>query len=172
MPRDNTDADRVALKAAQDDLPLTERPFAALASSHGVPEDDLLEALRRWLRSGLMRRYGALVSHRKLGYQSNAMVVWQVPPERLEEVGHLFATNPEVTHCYERSPAPELPYNLYTMIHAPSEDECRRLVENLSRVSGIYAYEMLVSTWEFKKDSPRYSSMQGPPTAPEAGSDE
>jgi len=171
MPHDDDSAD-CFLKAAQDDLPLTQRPFAAVAEGCGVGEDELLETLRQWLRSGLIRRYGALVSHRKLGYESNAMVVWQVPPERLEEVGHLFAANPEVTHCYERPPAPELPYNLYTMMHAPSEDECRRLVENLSRVSGVYAYEILVSTWEFKKDSPRYSSLREPERAQGAGGDE
>jgi DNA-binding Lrp family transcriptional regulator len=162
MPHDDGHAEDCLLTAAQTDLPVIERPFAEVARGCGVGEEELLEALRQWLRSGLIRRYGALVSHRKLGYGANAMVVWQVPPERVEEVGRLFAANPEVTHCYERAPAPQLPYNLYTMIHAPTEDECRRLVENLSRVSGIYAYEMLVSTWEFKKDSPLYSALPQP----------
>jgi DNA-binding Lrp family transcriptional regulator len=146
------------LQAAQDDLPLTERPFAALAADHGVGEEELLETLRQWLHSGVIRRYGALVSHRKLGYECNALVLWQVPPERVAEVGQLFAADPEVTHCYERAPAPDLPYNLYTMIHAHSEEDCRRKADNLSRVSGVVTYEMLVSTREFKKDSPRYAA--------------
>jgi DNA-binding Lrp family transcriptional regulator len=152
-------------RAAQDDLPVTEHPFAALAANHGVGEDALLEALRAWARSGVVRRYGALVSHRKLGYECNAMVVWQVPPEQVDLVGQLFARDPDVTHCYARLPAPGFPYNLYTMIHSHSEDECRRKAENLARAADVPAYEMLVSTREFKKESPRYAALRSAETA-------
>jgi len=160
MPNEDEALEPRLLAAAQADLPLTERPFAALGEEFGVREDQLLEALREWLRAGLVRRYGALVSHRKLGYDCNAMVVWQVPPERVAEVGRLFAADPEVTHCYERAPAPGLPYNLYTMIHSQTEDGCRLKAENLARVSGIAGYEMLVSTREFKKESPHYAALR------------
>jgi len=158
MPNGDRKPKGPVLQAAQDDLPMTERPFAALAATHGVGEEELLETLRQWLHSGMMRRYGALVSHRKLGYECSAMVVWQVPPERIAEVGRLFAADPEVTHCYQRQPAPGLPHNLYIMIHSHSEDDCRRKAENLSRVAGVAAYELLISTREFKKDSPRYAA--------------
>jgi len=151
--------------AAQDDLPVTERPFATLAAKHGLREDVLLDALREWARSGLIRRYGALVSHLKLGYACNAMVVWQVPPEQVDLVGQLFARDPDVTHCYARPPAPGFPYNLYTMIHSRSEDECRRKAENLSRAADAPVYEMLVSTREFKKDSPRYATLRSVETS-------
>lgn len=168
MRADNREIMRRLIAAAQEDLPLVERPFAVLAERHGVGEEQLLEALREWQRAGVMRRYGALVSHRKLGFECNAMVVWQVPPERVEQVGRAFADDPEVTHCYERRPAPALPYNLYTMIHAHSEDECRRKVEHLARWADAARHEVLISTREFKKDSPRY----GPASAPVAAGKE
>ncbi|UCH35809.1 MAG: Lrp/AsnC family transcriptional regulator [Armatimonadota bacterium] len=150
------------LKAAQADLPVTQRPFAEVARKHGIEEEELLPALREWMRSGVIRRYGALVSHRKLGYESNAMVVWQVPPERVEQVGDLFAADSDVTHCYERPVAPGLPYNLYTMIHAHTEDECRRKAANLAEVGGVFTYEVLISTREFKKSSPVYGRLPQP----------
>jgi len=164
MASDDRKASGRLLEAAQADLPVTERPFAALAENHGVREEELLEILREWLRSGVVRRYGALVSHRKLGYECNALVLWQVPPERVPEVGRLFAADPDVTHCYARRPAPGLPYNLYTMIHSHSEDDCRRKAENMSRVSDVVTYEMVISTREFKKESPRYAAPQAPQT--------
>jgi len=154
------------VRAAQDDLPVAERPFAALAEKRGVGESELLEALRGWLDSRVMRRYGAVVSHRKLGFESNAMVVWRVPPERIAEVGGMFAADPDVTHCYQRRPAPGFPYNLYVMIHARTEDECRDKVEHLAQRVGVTQYEMLISTREFKKASPTYSA------APAARKDE
>lgn len=146
------------MRAAQDDLPVVERPFAALAEKHGVGEEELLEALREWLDAGVVRRYGAIANHRKLGLECNAMVVWQVPPERVTGVGGMFAEDPDVTHCYERPPAPGFPYNLYTMIHERTEEDCRRKVEHLAQSAGVTGYEMLVSRREFKKASPTYSA--------------
>lgn len=162
MPSDDDQPTERLLQAAQEDLPVTEHPFAVLAEKHGLGEDQVLEAFRHWLHLGVIRRYGALVSHRKLGFQCNAMVVWDVPPERVAQVGQLFAADPTVTHCYERRPAPGLPYNLYTMIHSHSEEDCRRKVENLSRLADVVSYEMLISTREFKKDSPRYTRLHLP----------
>jgi len=169
MPSDSEKPVDGLLQAAQADLPVTARPFAVLAEKHGVGEDELLDALRGWQRSGAMRRYGALVSHRQLGYECNALVMWQVPPERVAEVGRLLASDPEVTHCYERQPASGLPYNLYTMIHSHSEDDCRRKAENMARVTGVGAYELLVSAREFKKESPRYAAppLEGAQKSPE-----
>lgn len=155
-------------QAAQDDLPVVTDPFRALADKYEVGEQELLDALREWLHSGLIRRYGALVSHRKLGFEYNALAVWQVPAERMEEVGRAFADDPDITHCYERRPAPSFIYNLYTMIHAHTEEECRHKLEHLAGVLSLPAYEILVSTREFKQSSPRY----GAPPAPWVPGDE
>jgi DNA-binding Lrp family transcriptional regulator len=159
--------------AAQDDLPVVTDPFRALADKYDVAEMELLEELRQWLHDGVIRRYGALVSHRKLGFAYNAMVVWQVPRERVEEVGRLLADDPDVTHCYERPPAPGFPYNLYTMIHTHTEEECRHKVEHLSATLGVEQHEMLVSAREFKKSSPTYGAVAGrPPRGEEDDADE
>ncbi len=159
-------------QAAQDDLPVAADPFRALADKHGIGEQELLQWLRDGVHAGVIRRYGALVSHRQLGFAYNAMVVWQVPPERVEEVGQALAEDPGVTHCYERPPAPAFPYNLYTMIHTHTEEECRHKVEHLAHILGLPAYEMLVSTREFKKSSPTYGPGLTPPIWAEDGSGE
>ena len=39
---------------------------------------------------------------------------------------------PEVSHGYERASYAEWPYNVYTMIHGHSKDECLSVVERIS----------------------------------------
>lgn len=141
----------------QEGLPLTSRPFLALAQRLGMSEEELLAAVRGFLERGIIRRFGAAVRHQDLGYVANAMVVWEVPPERLEEVGRMMAAFDEVTHCYQRSPCPpHWPYNLFTVIHGQTEEDCYRIAKALSRATGITSYRLLFSTAELKKSSMKY----------------
>lgn len=146
------------IAAFERDLPLEPRPFRVLAEEAGVTEGKLLEALQSAIRQRVVRRYGAIVRHQPLGYKANAMVVWQVPEERIEEVGQLFAAREEVSHCYQRPPFADFPYSLYTMVHAQSREQCEGIAQEMSRASGVSDYQLLFSLREFKKTSPVYGS--------------
>jgi DNA-binding Lrp family transcriptional regulator len=165
------DLDRPLLAALETDLPLTSEPFAALADSAGLDAARLLSTLRRWLADGRLRRYGALVSHLRLGFTANAMAVWRVPADRLPEVGASLAASPHVSHCYERPAFPEFPFNLYAMVHARSRERCLELVEDLSDALSASCpdcpREVLFSTQEFRKSSPRFADLLFGPRDPE-----
>jgi DNA-binding Lrp family transcriptional regulator len=89
------------------------------------------------LRDGRIRRIGAVVRHRRLGYEANAMVVWDVPDERVAALGHELARDPAVTLCYRRArSAPEWPYNLYCMVHGRRRS---RALYDVKRITGLYA---------------------------------
>lgn len=154
-----TAIDDKLVAALEVDLPCLRRPFAALAERSGDPgisEQSLIEALRRWLEEGVVRRYGALVSHRALGYRANAMIVWRAPEQRVEEIGQALARQPEISHCYQRPPFEGFPYNLYAVVHGRSREECERIARRLSAQVGLDDYRILFSTREFKKASPRF----------------
>ena len=146
------------LSALQIDLPLTERPFAALAEPVGLTEAELLAGLAVALESGEVRRYGARVQHRALGFTANAMVVWAAPPARVEEAGRLMAQHPAVSHCYERPTFDGFPYNLYTMIHGRRREECEAVAEELARATGLSEWRSIYSRREFKKQAPSFRS--------------
>jgi DNA-binding Lrp family transcriptional regulator len=136
-------------------LPLAPHPFAAF----GLPESDLIGTLERWLDSGVVRRIGAVVRHRRLGYESNAMVVWDVPDEEASAAGRRLATDAGVTLCYRRARAlPEWPYNLYCMVHGRAREAVAREIERLSASHGLggYAREVLFSTRCFSQRAARY----------------
>jgi len=85
------------------------------------------------------------------------MVAWYVEQDLdLDQVGALMASRPEISHCYQRRNCYEWPFNLYTMVHARSRQECLDLVEELSKVSRVPQYAILFSRIELKKTSMAY----------------
>ena len=154
--------DRIDLRllaALEADLPLCPEPFSALAQDRGLEEATILGALQQWTADGRIRRYGALVRHMQLGFVANAMTVWDVPPERVETVGSSLASSSYVSHCYERSPFPGFPFNLYAMVHERSWERCLAVIDELSRACGDCRRVILLTTNEFKKSSPRYAEL-------------
>ena len=111
-------AERRLVAATVDGLPLIQEPYAAIAIKAGMTDEDVVSHLKAMLADGRIRRIGAVVRHRRLGYEANAMAVWDVPEERVSALGRRLASDPAVTLCYRRARAlPEWPYNLYCMVH-------------------------------------------------------
>jgi DNA-binding Lrp family transcriptional regulator len=151
-----TSEEKRLVRVLSEALPLTERPFAEIARQAGVSEEAAIERVRAWISSGVIRRFGARVDHRAVGYGANGMSVWKVPADRAETAGRVMARQPEVSHCYLRLPRPGWEYNLYAMIHGQTEDEVRAVAERMAEETGLSNYAVLFSSREFKKSAPRY----------------
>ncbi|MDR3565349.1 MAG: AsnC family transcriptional regulator [Negativicutes bacterium] len=148
--------DKKIIAATQDDFPLVKEPYRELAEKIGVSEDELLARLEKYRRAGEMRRMGAVLRHREVGYSANALCAWQVPPARITEVAALMVADPAITHCYERASYPQWPYNFYIMLHGHSREECRAIAARLAATVALDDYIMLFSTREWKKTTMRY----------------
>lgn len=143
------------LKSIQDGIPIVSEPFKHIAGKLSLSEDEVMKRLDDMIRTGVIRRFGASIGHRAIGITANAMCTWNVPDEKVEEVGAVMAGFPEVTHCYERPRYPDWKYNLFTMIHAYSREECEKIAKEISLASGIKDYSILFSEREFKKTGVR-----------------
>jgi DNA-binding Lrp family transcriptional regulator len=150
---DQTDLD--LLKIAQDGVMLTERPYQVLGEKLGISEQEVIERMRALQEEGIVRRFAATIGHRALGIVANALIAWKAAPGDVERAGELFAAEEEVTHCYERAASLDWPYNLYTMVHSKSREECLRIADQLSQKSGLRDYRILFSELEYKKISAR-----------------
>ena len=144
------------IKELQEDLPLEPHPFAPMAERLGITQDELFGLADSFKDRGVMRRYSAVLHHRRAGFKSNAMAVWKVPPERSVEVGRIMAESRWVTHCYERPTFPDWEYTHFTMIHADSREKCEEVVGDISAATKIEDYMLLYSTREYKKTRVRY----------------
>ncbi|MBW2609847.1 MAG: Lrp/AsnC family transcriptional regulator [Deltaproteobacteria bacterium] len=148
--------DKKIIGLIQKDLPLDPRPFALLADKIGITEDQFVGKVQSLKERGVIRRFGATLHHQEAGFSSNAMVAWIVPDEKIEEVGNAMSAFSEVTHCYHRRSRKDWQYNLYTMIHGDTRDECYKIAGQMSESTGIDEYVLLFSEKEFKKTSMEY----------------
>ncbi len=139
------------VRLTQEDLPRVERPFQVLAEKSGLTEEEILSWLKRGLKEGVIRRFAGLVRHTRTGLKGNIMVAWEVPEDRLEEVGNFLAREKKISHCYERKSYPGWPYNLYTMVHAKEEKEALETVDILAKKLGLKKYLPLKTVKELKK---------------------
>jgi len=151
-----TELEKRIVVELQEDLPLCPHPFRLIAERIGIKEEELLAKIREMKARKLIRRLGAVLRHRKAGYVANAMVVWRVPEKKVKEVGKMMASFSEVSHCYQRVSRPDWTYNLFTMIHGKSRDECEQIATLLSEKVKIKDYRLLYSLRELKKTSMKY----------------
>jgi len=150
------DFERRIIHYLQDDLPLTTRPFAVLASKVGISEEELLERIKLLKEQGILRRFGANLNHQLAGFKANAMVAWYVPEDKIKEIGALMASFKEVSHCYQRRIQREWKYNLFTMVHGKTKKDCQDIVGKIAENTGIKDYVFLLTLKEYKKRSPKY----------------
>lgn len=156
---DGIDAiDRRLIQATQSGLPLHPRPYQVLAEDLNLSEQDVIQRLRRFQDTGLIRRIGAVPNHYRLGYGANGMSVWDVPDERVTELGKQVGALAFVSHCYHRPRhLPQWPYNLFAMVHAKSREQALADVQRIAQLLGDYdrGHAVLFSTEILKKTGMR-----------------
>ncbi len=144
------------IKIIQEDIPHSLIPFKDISQKLNISEEEILTLLKNFKEKGIIRRFGAVLRHQKAGLKENGMIVWNIPDDKVEEIGNKFASFKEVTHCYERPRFKGWNYNVYTMVHGKSKDEIENFARKLSELSGIKDYRILYSLKEFKKSSMKY----------------
>ena len=150
------DLERRIIRHLQGDLPLTSKPFAVLASRVGISEEELLERIKLQKEKGVLRRLGANLNPQLAGFRANVLIAWNVPDDRMDEIGPLMASFREVSHCYERRTQGKWKYNLFTMIHGKSREDCQGILRAITENTGIQDYVSLVTLKEYRKTSPEY----------------
>lgn len=148
------EVDHRLIAATQAGLTLSQRPYRAIAEQCGLEETEVMARLRSLLDRGVIRRIGAVPNHYALGYCANGMSVWDVPDERVAELGRRVGALPFVSHAYRRPRhLPLWPYNLFAMVHGRNTEEMRAKIQEIADLLGAEAraHEVLVSTRILKK---------------------
>ena len=152
--------ERRLISVLQEGLPMFIRPFQLIAGRVGTSEAEVLGRIRRWLEDGAIKRFGVVVRHHELGFRANAMLVHDIPDERVSEIGRALAEEQAVTLCYRRPRClPEWPYNLFCMIHGRERGEVEATIAELRQRHGLEncAHETLFSLTRFKQNGARYA---------------
>ena len=155
--------DRRLLAALQDGLPLVARPYDAIGQLIGITGVEVQTRIANLKQRGILKRFGVVVRHHELGYGANAMVVWDVPDERVRELGQCLAGFDFITLCYRRPRHARWPYNLYCMIHGKNRDEVLGHLEWMINHCGLQSVsrEVLFSRRRFKQRGAAYFAGPG-----------
>lgn len=151
-PIDNID--RALIQATQSGLPLTPRPYQTLANELNIDSADVMQRMQRMLENGIIRRIGAVPNHYALGYKGNGMSVWNVPEEKINELGPRIGALDYVSHCYQRPRhLPDWPYNLFAMVHGHDRAEVEQKVDEIARLlaKDDHGHQILYSSRILKK---------------------
>ena len=146
--------DRQLIQASQAGLPLTTQPYQTLADQLGITTEEVMARMDSMLKQGIIRRIGAVPNHYKLGYKFNGMTVWNVPDEKIDELGRQVGQLVFVSHCYHRPRhLPDWPYNLFAMVHAKTQQAVDEQIQQIADLLGDFnlGCDVLYSTKILKK---------------------
>ena len=64
--------------------------------------------------------------------RANGMGVWKVPEDRIAEIGPRMAAFRGISHCYQRPTYQDWPYQIFTMAHGRSKEECDAILDAIA----------------------------------------
>jgi DNA-binding Lrp family transcriptional regulator len=144
--------DIAVIRATQGDMPTIPEPYAPAAEQLGIPQTQLLSHLEQMQERRLLRRVAAILFHRRAGFSANGMGVWKVPDDKVLEIGPRMASFRGISHCYQRPTYEDWPYQLFTMAHGRSKEECDAVLDAVANsVPDLQDRAILYSSTEFKK---------------------
>lgn len=151
-PREPLSSEEIeVVRILQKDMPLQPRPFDALAKMYDMTADDLLAIARRLQSRQQLKKLTGIATARKQTFSASAMGVWAVPPKRVDEVGEQLAEHKAITQCFLRPTYEDWPYNVFTIVHSRSVDECETLLNGIASEIGVHDMRVLFPIREFKR---------------------
>jgi DNA-binding Lrp family transcriptional regulator len=151
-----SDDDVATIRATQGPMEVIPEPYARAAAELGVSQEELLTRLESLRERRALRRVAAILFHRRAGFSANGMGVWNVPEERILELGPRMSAFRGISHCYQRPTYADWPYSVFTMAHGRSKEECDAILDSIAADTGIEDRRTLYSSTEFKKIRLRY----------------
>jgi siroheme decarboxylase len=134
-------------------LDIVDRPLQAIACRLGITQEAVAELISGCKQKKLIRRFGAVLDHYRIGLKTNALVAWQVSPKQVPAVAQKLSQVANISHCYLRKPLPGWPYTIYTMVHAADRRQCKGILKLILCSIGntIRGSRILFTVKEMKK---------------------
>lgn len=120
------------LATIQEDFPLTKRPFLDIADRLGLEEDEVILKIKHLRKSGLIRKMGAVINPKKIGYVS-LLAAATIPEDHIDRAADIINEYPGVTHNYLREGEP----NLWFTLTEPDSETLDVNLKNIEEKIGV-----------------------------------
>lgn len=126
------------LQVLQSEFPLSERPYEVLARKLQISCDELWERVEKLVDQGVIRRIGASLDSRKLGYSSTLAAI-SVEADRVEQAAEIISRFSEVTHSYQR----DHQFNIWFTMIAADNQRIESILEQIRSALSLENSEVL-----------------------------
>lgn len=127
--------DRNIINHWQGGVPLTSRPYAAMAQSLGVDEATVLSRLQALLDNGVLTRFGPLFNIEQAGGRF-CLAAMAVPEQDFDHVATQVNAFAEVAHNYRR----EHTLNMWFVIATEDIAAVEQVAAAITRQTGLQVY--------------------------------
>lgn len=121
------------IDALQNDIPLVSKPFAEIAESIGIPEENLLDRLTRLHERGIVRGISPTLEPQSMGLSAATLIALHISAERVHEVAAIISSYPEVSHNFRR----DHHYSLWFTLCGKEEESISRVLSEILHRTGI-----------------------------------
>ena len=139
------DLDKAILNRIQSNFPITPRPYLSIADDLQLSENDIIKRINHLKKNGIIRRIGGILSPGKLEFVSTLCAA-KVPENQIDSFAQTVNQFTGVTHNYLRDNS----YNIWFTFIAPSTEEIKENLKQISEQTGITDILNLPATKVFK----------------------
>jgi siroheme decarboxylase len=129
--------DKELLNEIQSDFPIESHPYRLIGDRIEMEEEEVLERIARLRDEGIIRRLGASINSRRIGFVSTLCAA-RVPDARFESFVETVNSCPGVTHNYQR----KHDYNVWFTLIAPTQEDKEETLKGLIEKTGIDILEL------------------------------
>jgi DNA-binding Lrp family transcriptional regulator len=137
MTTDLNDFQKQLLKILQEPLLVCREPFVRIAQHVNSDRNTILDSIKQFKDSGLIRRFGPQINYRALG-KTACLVTAHVPDEDISITSAVVNAIPGVSHNYLR----DHHYNMWFTLQADTQQQIDNLLQNLSKRLGTQFYSL------------------------------
>ncbi|MBP9681695.1 MAG: hypothetical protein KBD76_09845 [Bacteriovorax sp.] len=134
-------------------------PFLDLSRKLDCTEEMLIKAIKKLKEEGKIKRFGAVVKNRSIGFVHNAMVTLDVPSDQVDYFGEKISHYPFIKLCYQRERVANVwDYNLYFMVHGKERTLVLKQIEQVLKENQLEhcRHEILFSKQCLKQKGASY----------------
>lgn len=128
--------DQRLLNDFQRDLPLSPTPYADIANTLSISEEEVIDRLKTLQQSGVVSRVGAVIQPKRLG--ASTLAAMAIPDTKLEQVALTINAYDEVNHNYQR----DHHYNLWFVITAESDTTLQAILSDIELRTGLHVLSL------------------------------
>ncbi len=128
--------DRAIINALQGGFPVTDRPFAEVASWLNTDEADVIARISAMLDAGMLSRFGPMYNMDRLG-GAITLAAMSVPADRFDAVSEQVNAHREVAHNYER----DHELNMWFVAAAETRSGIDALIERIEAETGLPVFQ-------------------------------